>query len=519
MATGIPHFFEPNRFISNVGLLVEATINFYYEGTTNPAPIYADSAMTVPLTNPVTLAVGAIVPTIYLDPAIAYRRKIVYGDGSVQDSPKLFALGYALSSDLIASTGASTLGYVGRLSGMIARTVADKLNDNVSVFDFMTTAQKNDVINRTNLVDVTAAIQTAVSAVGAAGGGDLHFPAGLYRISGEITVTNEAVRLVGASRYNTLIYQTSLGSKIFNVTGAFCSISKLSFIYSGTPLVNSAAVFVQAGYFTMTDFVIRSAYIGVYFESDLCVAGKLEDFEILDYEASAVVCDNAGDIFLSKFIMNAGNTTRGSLGGIRLSNQNEAIVVQQGDILLGQYSLTTEATTYSAGLRPAYCKFTDVYFDSSAYGTLLNNTVETEFTSCWFSAGRSGAGFAGLTLLTTDSVTFSHCNFINCGSHGANVTSNAKRTVFSHCKFESNSVTTGPGISHGCAFASNTTDFMVVNCIAHNGLLSGQQGYGVFVNTGSSDRYIIADNLVTGNLTGGYADGGTGTNKRIENNY
>jgi len=48
---------------------------------------------------------------------------------------------------------------------------------------------------------------------------------------------------------------------------------------------------------------------------------------------------------------------------------------------------------------------------------------------------------------------------------------------------------------------------------------TNNQRYGIVVNTGASDRYIIADNLVTGNVTTDVIDAGTGANKRVANNY
>jgi hypothetical protein len=43
-----------------------------------------------------------------------------------------------------------------------------------------------------------------------------------------------------------------------------------------------------------------------------------------------------------------------------------------------------------------------------------------------------------------------------------------------------------------------------------------KQDVAVKVNTGASDRYFIADNLLGGCTV---SDAGTGTNKRVANNY
>src|SRR5438128_1984521 len=74
-----------------------------------------------------------------------------------------------LSSDLFTQSG----------SGTVARSLNSKLGDTVSVFDFFTTAQIADVQARTALVDVGAAIATAITSIPASGG-TIYFPRGIY---------------------------------------------------------------------------------------------------------------------------------------------------------------------------------------------------------------------------------------------------------------------------------------------------------------------------------------------------
>jgi hypothetical protein len=64
-------------------------------------------------------------------------------------------------------------------TGAVNRPFTQKLQETVSVFDFMTPAQIADVQARTGLLDVSAAIQAAVDS----GAEDLYFPAGDYCIS------------------------------------------------------------------------------------------------------------------------------------------------------------------------------------------------------------------------------------------------------------------------------------------------------------------------------------------------
>lgn len=82
---GILHAFDMNRFVSNTGGIVGATVYFYNTGTSTLAPIYSDQNLTIAASNPVVIAQGALVPTLYLDPNIIYRRRIVFSDTTVYD--------------------------------------------------------------------------------------------------------------------------------------------------------------------------------------------------------------------------------------------------------------------------------------------------------------------------------------------------------------------------------------------------------------------------------------------------
>lgn len=67
-------------------------------------------------------------------------------------------------------------------TGAVARTVASKLKDVVSVKDFGAVGD--------GITDDTAAIQAAIDAMGSRGGGEVHAPAGVYAISSTIKIGN-----------------------------------------------------------------------------------------------------------------------------------------------------------------------------------------------------------------------------------------------------------------------------------------------------------------------------------------
>lgn len=384
---------------------------------------------------------------------------------------------------------------------------ARDVNDYISIRDFGAVGD--------GIADDTIAIQAAFNS-----GAKYIFittPSAHYKITSALTITGSGITIFGTNKFSALIKQYTASAKIFVNSGAWNNFSNFSLDYAVTPTNGATAIESSGSNSHFSDFVVNKADIGIKFLTGS--AQMADNFQIFAYVTSGILCTTINDVFCSKFILNAGNATNGSLGGIRLSEKAEACIFTDGDVLLGVRSLTTDAASYALNVRPAYNNFTNIFFDSDALGSSVNNMVETEFIGCWFSGGRTDTGYAGLTLTQTDSIAFTNTRFFNNGGAGCLVGPTAKRITFDICTFESNSVTAGVGVAHGLSISPNCTDFAVRNCIAHNGLYTGQQGYGILVNAGSSDHYQISGNKVTGNVqAAGISDAGTGTSGKVTDN-
>lgn len=86
------HLIDQRRLIGPGGSTVSGSIFFYYTGTSVLAPVYLDPSLEVPSTNPVVVGAGEIVPTLFLDDNIVYRRVIIYSDGSSDEQDPLGVL-------------------------------------------------------------------------------------------------------------------------------------------------------------------------------------------------------------------------------------------------------------------------------------------------------------------------------------------------------------------------------------------------------------------------------------------
>jgi hypothetical protein len=110
------HFFELERFTGSQGQAVSAVVYFYLTGTSTLAPIYQDSALTIPKANPFSLAAGDFVPDVFLNAAVAYRRRVELSDGTVYEKDPVIV---NTQSVFAAADGAGLIGTSQAESGAV----------------------------------------------------------------------------------------------------------------------------------------------------------------------------------------------------------------------------------------------------------------------------------------------------------------------------------------------------------------------------------------------------------------
>lgn len=189
-------FFDDNGNPLSGGLLYT-----YEAGTTTPQTTYTDSNGNVANSNPIVLdAAGRVPYQVWLTSQASYKFILKTSTGVTVWSED--DVDTAVSSAALAASGGSSLiGFLQAGTGAVTRTVQSKLRDVVSVKDFGAVGD--------GVTDDTAAIQAAIDAIFAAGGGEVFFPKGTYLVSAMLEMRNE-VSLRGVGDESQILANTDI---------------------------------------------------------------------------------------------------------------------------------------------------------------------------------------------------------------------------------------------------------------------------------------------------------------------
>lgn len=365
-----------------------------------------------------------------------------------------------------------------------------------------------------------AAFNKALACVGAAGGGEVRLSTGTYLINTALTVTAANVRLIGQGRGATILSVSSLSLTVITFSGAVqhWEVRGLSIIASVNQTSGAGINCENAAVGRIIDVQIHRCYYGILAGNS--VGTLIDHCEVSGFKGTGIHSSgDANDWTISNCIINGaqhGTSTpwTGNVG-IGFSNKAEALVVINVEIVLCNHPILLAGGGPTSTTTPAYCQFTNCYFDSCLEGASIDDSRAVTFTGCWFS-NRPGDG---CNVTNSRDITFQGCTFANSHQHGCTVEDPCARIKFQGCTFDSNGQATANTYA-GLIIAAGVDDFLVQGCVASNlGRFTATQGTGIVVEVGNSDRYVIADNLVTGNGVAGVTDGGTGVNKRVANNY
>ena len=364
----------------------------------------------------------------------------------------------------------------------------------------------------------------------------VYVPTGTYDLSGG-TVELSGKRLYGDGQTATILKNTSTtnGEMVTITGGALGTLKGVQLLNSGDPTGGSTVLISGTGTTgpisaVLDEVWIRNPYNGVEITNSMSVTA--DKLNVSFYTGAAMyVHDGPPAVALTNFDFYTTPGTSSTGTGILIENDVEGFVAEKGNIGGGYYSLVTSASSRTRGSCPAFCRFSDVYFDQAACGgnsggqygaVVVNFGLNLQFKDCWFAASATGSLAHGCVVTNSGATSFSDCIFAANPQHGCTLNNsggaNPTFTSFVDCFFLGNGSRTSDTYN-GLDIEAGVTSFTVLGGGATNTLWApGTQKYGIQVQAGSSDQYTIFGVQLSGNGTGGISDGGTGSYKLVASN-
>lgn len=511
--------------------LVGGQIYTYEAGSLTTKDTYQDAALTIANTNPVSVnARGEVV--MYGDGPYRVIAKDAAGNtlwdqDNVESAYSIAnAIRNALAADLANAAdptkGDALIGVKRTLASAVASTLHLWLEAqwaNVQA-DF---GAKGD-----GSADDTAAIQAAISATT----GKLFFPPGTYKVTSGLSWTKSNLWLVGAGEGATTISGTFAAGDIIaigdgtanpNNSGVAC----LS-ITSTVAKTGGAAIKARNGHNLRFDHLRLDSnlYVGFDFEGGAQqFLYYLSNFEI-NSGAQGILVGSDGTLVQDLWISN-GIISGATSDGILLKNVS-GYYFDAIDLLGCGHGLSTYPDTGKQVVAGICSRLICDSSKQNGFNILTNGglVADSTFENCWASSnGASNTSTSdnnGLAINpgtgTIDGISFPNLRATN--NKGAGILHGGGSHVsFANPQIFCNS-TVGSGSRSGMEISAGVSHWSVKGgSIGIGGLFStNNQKYGISVATGASDFYTIEGVDVTGNVTGGISDGGTGSTKYIHHN-
>jgi pectate lyase-like protein len=376
--------------------------------------------------------------------------------------------------------------------------------------------------------DDTAAIQAAIDDCMARGKGVVYFPGGTYKVTATLEADSDGVTLAGAGASVSVISLASATANGVNFGNGsaqrdHCGVTNLTFTSSATRTAGAAIDFDKVGNSIISNVWMDSQFDGIVLRN----GGTnifVRDGVWNSFTTGGVGLDVQGgnDQYVSGIVMDNVAASQ-PLAGIRVGINAGNLVVRDCDfihagtgLLVNPASSATVQWMFVMNCAFDTCSSHGIEIAPSSGGTVKGVT----FTGCWTSSCAAD-GFAVDGAGTTDGVRLvGHRAFTN-GLGGASIAAGTNIRI-SDSDFAGNSSPSNGGTSgtnHGINVAAGVTEFSVTGCrLGPTGGQDNTQAYGLFIESGASDYYVVTGNDAHGNVTGGISDGGSGAHKVVANN-
>ena len=271
-------------FDANGNPLVGGKLYSYAAGTSTPQATYTGNTTTTANTNPVILnsrgEAGVWLSSSYYKLKLTDSNDVeiwtVDNVGGFATMADLTAAIAALTASLASSSGSSMIGFIQAGTSAVATTAQTKMRETISVKDFG--AVGDDV------ADDTTKIQAAINYANTIGG-DVYFPAGIYKITNGLTINNsgDTSDTFKASMYG----DSSSSARIHGMAGSYDMLT----ITGGT------GAGVESHQVIRGLFFVKEDYVGYCIGGDNLAFLSLEDVSCFNGAYSFYATDVLSSVF------------------------------------------------------------------------------------------------------------------------------------------------------------------------------------------------------------------------------
>ena len=397
-----------------------------------------------------------------------------------------------------------------------ARSLANRFADVVNVKDFGAVGD--------GVADDTAAINSAIAYLNT-NNGILFFPAGIYKVIGALTaITKAGCSILGSGRGATVIANASASGNTMTIQGLSITISDIEFSPTVLRTGTYELAFNLAGFSVCRNIYIQSAssfvYNGIYvFNSstmwfeNIHIRGITGLFGI--YIGGSVGAGTYG-CYMKGILCDTGNTSLTTW--ISFDSYAYSLTLVMAALLHGRVGISMTDTANTGNSYPQFFYAFDLECDhNNVSGATFAAGCGVYITNSWIGSCLTGNGVNFLSGFLGDA-NISNSRIL--GNYQNGIVVNAGNGM----KFTGNIIAVnsqqGAGLFHGIAIASNIVNFTIQNNTTGYvaPFSSSNQGYGIIVLAGTSNYYLIQNNLGIGNVTGSVSDSGTGVNKSVTGN-
>lgn len=382
------------------------------------------------------------------------------------------------------------------LTGAVSRTTISVTQDWVNAKEFGITYDGSDE---------GAKLNAAIAALAGSSTKQLVLT-GRVSSSVQITVAPNDINILGAgggSRRSGII---ALDNSIvtLSVSGARCSIDNILLYGPPAPTSSNMGIYWSGVNGRIRDVDVISMYSGTAAANahDLHTH-NLQNLTYTGFGFSSAGCIGGWHSKMRNVAGSAGLDTRGTLGNVRLVNQNESVNFTDMECLAGKYSIIVVTSNPDQGTRTFASHFTNCFFDGATHGSELHDLYGSSFTGCWFSGGREG-NTHGLLVERGRAIDFDHCQWYNCGTAGMRAFYTRGLNISGGQAHDNAKTSTG----FGGIDLNGVNYFSVRGVYTGNGIVNaygswpdGRQVYGVTVQADCTNGRV-KDIMNDGNLTG-----------------